>query len=180
MILFLSLISRAQQKPTFGFEFNTILIQFFPAFHDPCQIYLDLKSNELTFYRIGSKEYLLPPSDPADSLAKGYNPNVTVIKQPKCSLYKLSDEESILINDSILPLFSDNDLKDSISDLVDGIFITMFITLKDDLKVFEIELSNATTENHARLYNNLVDLTIKNNSDTLTQKYLERLKKYWD
>jgi len=178
-ILFYVLILKAQEKTTLGFDFNTLSIQFFPTFHDPCQINLDVKSSELTLYRFGSSEYLLPPSDPADSLVPGYNPNVTIVKRPKCSFYRLNDIETNLINDSILIRFSDTELKDSFFPMEDGIFITMFITLRDDSEVLEIELSNALTENHVRLINYLVDLTIENHSDSLTQAYLERLKKYW-
>jgi hypothetical protein len=177
-ILFFGLILKTQAQK--DLEFNTILIQFFPAFDELSQIDLDLKSNELIFYRFGSKEYLLPPSDPADSLVPGYNPNVEVVKRPLCSFYKLDDNESDFITDSILNKFSDTEMKDSIFEMHDGIFITMFITLNNDNKVIEIELSNALTDNHVSLFNYLLNLTIENHSDTLTKKYLIELKKYWD
>lgn len=180
LIFFLGLSIKAQNEQFDDYEFNTIMIQFLPTFHEPSQILLNNKSHELTFYRIGPKKYLLPPSAPSDSLKQGYNPNITVKKRPKCSYYSLTDKEAQYLNDSILLSFSEKEMKDSTVQTNDGIFISLFITFKGNNKVKEIELSNASSSVHENLFNYLTDLTIKNSSDTLTKKYLKRLKKYWD
>ncbi|NOU62311.1 hypothetical protein, partial [Marinifilum caeruleilacunae] len=63
-------------------QISKILIQFFPCFIAPTQLLVDVSNKELTFYRFGGKERLLPPSPPADSLKPDYDPNVYVQKFP--------------------------------------------------------------------------------------------------
>ena len=158
-------------------EINTILVQFFPYLFPPTQILLDISNNELTFYRFGAKERLLPPSDPADSLKPDYDPNVCVEKFPNCIHVKLKNKDFKFLMDSIIYQFNLKDFQDSISNCCeDGISIYMFTTFYNaELK--ETELYNYLSFNQIRLFNFLLDIINENNSEKITEEYLERLKK---
>lgn len=161
-------------------EINKIFVQFFPCFIEYTQVLVDIQSKEITFYRFGGKEKWYPPSDPADSLKPGYNPDVYIKKMPTPLNVKLNNKEFNYLMDSIILQINSTDLKDSISDCcTDGITVILFTTFKNgNLK--ETELANYFSKIHLRFFNFLLDILHRNSLDSTTEVYLNKLKKYFD
>ena len=145
---------------------DKILIQFYPSFHEPSLMLLDLSTNQLAFHRLGTKEYYQPIESPRSILWK---------QAPKSIVFQLDSTSYNYLNDSIS--YNSEDFKDREEDCTDGIWHTVFYILRNG-KFEDVDLKNSLTENEYKLIVKLIDLSINQSTDSITTSYLKNLKNY--
>lgn len=168
LTIIILLISACSQQSDLKYEseFKQIQIHFFPAFMTRSMITLDMNDSTILFKRIGQKEYLNFKNFPD-----------TIIKTiaPSSFLVQLNDSTYEYIN--TIP-FIDDDLSDRRIDANDGIF-TNILFVKKNNEIIDIDLSNATTENHEKLILKILETSLYQAPDSATKDYLTRLEQYY-
>ena len=153
-------------------EYELIQIQFFPAFHSLSMLTYDLNKNKILFQRIGTR-------DKFDIVEVSSNEEKIVeIFSPKTSYYIVDSLNSIILKDSILKQFTEDDFKDKEIPCNDGILTTIIITKTDNI-VKDIELSNSKTPKQNNLILKLIEVCQINETDSLNLNYLKELEEYF-
>lgn len=149
-------------------KYELIQIQFYPSFLGPSLLTCDLGNNKVLFQRVGFRNGV--------SIIHG---QVFQNTPPNTSYYEIDSLDISFLKDSILHSFTEADFQD-MEDLgtVDGIMVTIILTDSKN-KVKDFELMNNATNNQHSLILKLLEISQKEERDSLNLKYLERLEAYF-
>ncbi|MEZ5084419.1 MAG: hypothetical protein R2750_13385 [Bacteroidales bacterium] len=152
-------------------KFEIIQVQFLPSFVSPSILTCDLTTDKILFQRFGYRNKLKvhPPEGSGD---------VIEVFSPKTSYYFIDSLNSIIIKDSILDRCTKSDFTDMKLEAYDGIWTSIIITDNQN-SIKDFELDNYGTENQYRLILKLLEVCIKNETDSLNLDYLNKLEKHF-
>ncbi len=146
---------------------NSIIIEFYPSYHEPSIAILNLKDEIVVFKRIGQKSFFRPQKHAVID-------EITAIRSVH---FKLDSCVSQFWKDSIW--FTEEDFTDQEKDVLDGIFNTILYIFENG-NIHDVDLNNSITPNQHKLIVMLIDETIPQTSDSLTENYFRKLREYYE
>lgn len=175
-LIFFSILScnKSVQKKTLEEKthdnITKVLIQFYPSFHLPSQIYCDITTGEIIFQRIGAKKHLEVTPLPLGKVIERHAPQSIKIDIETKNLHFLTD--------LILIKFNETDYIDKSEEYEDGIGNSILYVFNSG-EIKDIELTNSFTENQLKLIRFLIMITAQKHTDSLAIKYLHQIEEYY-
>lgn len=151
-------------------QIEMIQIQFEPAFLCPAILTLNFKDEKILFQRVGRRNKLLIPPVDSGKAKEMFSPRTTYFKIDSLGFANLKD--------SVLSKFTNSELIDMKQDMMDGFWASVIFAYSDN-SIKDFELNNSGSKKHYQLIVELLDFCIRNETDSLTKKYLIDMKAYY-